>query len=183
MKKHTFLIGFMGSGKSHWGRLLASALHRPFIDLDALIEEKAGKSIAAIFAETGEAGFRELERNQLHELDNIPPAVVATGGGTPCFFDNMARMKKTGTTIYLKVRPEILVERLKKEKTQRPLLKDTDDAGLSEFIHKRLTEREPWYSQADFTLELNGGEEAFLQRFLDIASADRCQDKDDLGEI
>lgn len=171
MKKHAFLIGFMGSGKSHWGRLLASALQRPFIDLDALIEEKAGTSIAAIFAESGEAGFREMERNQLHELDNIPPTVVAAGGGTPCFFDNMARMKKTGTTIYLKVQPEILVERLINEKTQRPLLKDTDNAGLPELIQKRLAERESWYSQADFTLEPNGDDETFLQRLLEIAGA------------
>lgn len=167
MKKHVFLVGFMGSGKSHWGRLLAKTLRRPFIDLDLLIEKKAGKKITAIFAETGEAGFRELEQRQLHALDTMPAAIVATGGGTPCFFDNMARMKKTGTTIYLKTPPEILVKRLKNEKIQRPLLKNTDDAKLPELIEKRLAERESCYLQADFILENNGSDDVFLHQLIE----------------
>lgn len=169
MKKHVFLIGFMGSGKSYWGRLLAKALRRPFVDLDELIEKKTGKKIAAIFAEAGEAVFRELEQRQLHESGAVPEAVVATGGGTPCFLDNMARMKKTGTTIYLKTPPEILIKRLKNEKNQRPLLKNTDDAELPELIKKRLAEREPWYLQADFILEYEGDDDVFLKQLIEAA--------------
>jgi len=153
MTRHLFLIGFMGSGKSYQGRRLAEKLGCPFIDLDAFIVTSEGKSIADIFAETGEAGFRVLESNCLHRIAALPPSVVATGGGTPCFFDNLDWMKRHGTTVYLRTAADVLFERLRGGKTHRPLLRDLDDEGLRTFIRERLAAREPYYLQADVTLD------------------------------
>lgn len=169
MTRHVFLIGFMGSGKTHWGRAVAEKSGRPFVDLDSMIEEREGKSIAEIFAESEEAGFRKLERKHLQSLLNVSPSIVATGGGTPCFFDNMAWMKIHGATIYLKIPIEILAKRLKNEREQRPLLKNLGEAELRDFIQNRLLEREPFYRQADCTLEHMGDDAAFLEQLMAIA--------------
>lgn len=152
----------MGSGKTRWGRALAQNLGCPFIDLDAEIQEKERKSIPEIFAESGESGFRELEQKYLRDLADFPPSIVATGGGTPCFFGNMDWMKKNGTTVYLKTPPEILLERLKNARAQRPLLSNVGKGELRAFIQNRLQEREPVYLQADFTLEHTSDDAAFL---------------------
>lgn len=153
MTRHIFLIGFMGSGKTHWGRILAEKLDSPFLDLDAFIEAGEGKTVAAIFEAVGESGFRVLEREYLHRLAALPPTVVAAGGGTPCFFDNMEWMKRHGLTIYLKTPPEALFERLKNERQHRPLLKAPDDDALHAFIRERLAMRELYYRQADKVVE------------------------------
>ena len=168
MSKHVFLIGFMGSGKTHWGRKAAVALSRPFLDLDARIEAREGKSIARIFGENGEAGFRELEKQCLRDLKGLPPSIIATGGGTPCFFDNMAWMRAHGHVVYLKTPPEILFERLKPEREQRPLLKSLDDAGLSDFIRQRLAARAPAYERADCIIERTDDGGLFLTQLLDL---------------
>lgn len=168
MTRHIFLIGFMGSGKTHWGRILAEKLGAPFLDLDEFIEENEGKTVAEIFAESGENGFRILERENLLRLAALPPTLVATGGGTPCFFDNMAWMKQRGTTIYLDTLPEILFERLKNERTKRPLLQNLDDDELKHFIQNRLNEREAFYQQADFTLKNADDDEAFFEKLLAV---------------
>ena len=117
-----FLTGFMGSGKTYWGRKLADAIDRPFYDLDQLIESRQQQSVAAVFSEAGEATFRELERETLHQTTALPPAIVATGGGTPCFFDNMTWMNEVGLTIFLDTPAAILADRLKHERAFRPLL-------------------------------------------------------------
>lgn len=148
MTRHLFLIGFMGSGKSWWGRALAEHSGQPFIDLDAFVEASAGQSIAGIFAEAGETGFRLLEHDCLRRLATLPPAIVATGGGTPCFFDNMDWMNRQGRTAYLQTPPEVLFERLRTQREHRPLLRNLDDAGLQAFIRERLDAREPFYRQA-----------------------------------
>lgn len=148
MDAHIFLIGFMGCGKSYLGERLATQLERPFIDLDRLIEIAEGKTIADIFAALGESGFRELEQKHLHSLGNQPPTIVATGGGTPCFFDNMDWMNTHGTTVFLETPVETLYERLRHERSNRPLLAEFDDAGLRHFIEQKLREREQWYRQA-----------------------------------
>lgn len=168
MSKHVFLIGYMGSGKTHWGRITAEALSRPFIDLDAMIESATGKSIAEIFAQSGENGFRLLEKQHLRLLQSYDASIVATGGGTPCFFDNMDWMQKNGRVIYLKTAPEILFERLKAEPEKRPLLKQFDETGLSEFIKDRLEARAPVYETADQIIEYTGDNEAFFHRLLDL---------------
>lgn len=166
MTRHIFLIGFMGSGKTHWGKVLAERLGCAFLDLDAYIENNEGKTIPEIFADSGEDGFRILERENLHRLAALPPAVVATGGGTPCFFNNMRWMKRHGVTIYLKTSPEILFERLKNERAQRPLLKDLDDEALRAFIRERLETREHFYRYADFVWENTHDESLVLKKLV-----------------
>lgn len=148
MTAHIFLLGFMGSGKSYLGERLAVRLGCPFVDLDRLIEAGEGKIIAEIFAELGEAAFRDLERHYLHTLENQAPAVVATGGGTPCFFDNMDWMNAHGTTVFLETPVETLFERLRHERAARPLLAGLSEAELCLFIEKKLGEREVWYRRA-----------------------------------
>ena len=138
----------MGSGKTHLGERLAAQLSRPFFDLDRLLEAGEGKTIPAIFAEKGEAAFRNLERQYLHTLEKEPPAVIATGGGTPCFFDNLDWMNACGTTVYLETPVAVLYERLRGERAGRPLLAGLSDAGLWDFIEKKLAERELWYRRA-----------------------------------
>ena len=149
MAAHIFLLGFMGSGKTYLGERLAGLLNRPFFDLDQMLEAGEGETISTIFAEKGEAAFRDLERKYLHTLENQAPAVVATGGGTPCFFDNMDWMKAHGTTVYLKTPIEVLFERLRHEQAGRPLLAGLSDEALRDFIEQKLSERERWYRQAE----------------------------------
>src|SRR3954467_15421359 len=111
-----FLVGYMGSGKSSMGAALAKELGLNFFDLDKAIEKKAGKDVAAIFASEGEKHFRELEKNCLTELLLEDDYVMAVGGGTPCFSDNMEKMNEAGVCIYLKMSTDHLVERLEAEK-------------------------------------------------------------------
>lgn len=166
MTRHVFLIGFMGSGKTHWGHILAERLGVPFLDLDAFIEENEGNTISEIFAASGENGFRILERENLLRLAALPPAVIATGGGTPCFFNNMRWMKQHGTTIYLKTSPDTLFGRLKNERMQRPLLKNLSEAELRDFIRERLEERGSYYRRADFVWENPGDERLALEKIV-----------------
>ncbi|MBL7806455.1 MAG: hypothetical protein JNN28_01490 [Saprospiraceae bacterium] len=151
--KHIFLIGFMGSGKTYWGKKLSRAIELPFLDLDDLISSKVGKSIADFFQDSGEAAFRNMEVLALQEISRLPtPHIIATGGGTPCFFDNLEYMNKSGTTIYLKVSPEILVARLRSETNTRPLLKATPADKLLQTIQELLKARETFYTKATFTI-------------------------------
>lgn len=168
MTKHVFLIGFMGCGKTYWGSWLAERVSCPFIDLDRRIELHEQKTISDIFREAGESGFRELERRYLHKLKDIAPAVIATGGGAPCFFDNLSRMRSIGIIIYLRTPVEVLFERLKTGKAERPLLKDLNDYVLSGFIRERLETREPFYLQADYILEYAEDHDLFAEKLLDV---------------
>jgi len=162
--QHTFLIGFMGCGKTHWGRILSEKTGLPFFDLDDLITKKSGKSIAHIFSEKGEPGFRVMERNALQSLADQPASIIATGGGTPCFFDNLDWMNEIGTTIYLKTPPTLLAERLRHEKEFRPLLAEVQDHDLQDFIAKKLEERERFYMRAKVILEQTGDDAIFEGR-------------------
>ncbi len=143
-----YLIGFMGAGKSHWGRLLARETGLPFVDLDERIEAAMEMSVGSVFTLLGEPFFREQERLALHKTAEIPAAVVATGGGTPCFFDNMDWMNRHGTTIYLPVPVAELSIRLLAEKHRRPLLAGIPDDELAPAIADRLRTRTPFYRQA-----------------------------------
>lgn len=160
-RQHLFLLGFMGCGKSYWGRMLSQELAVPFLDLDDLITTRAGKTIAEIFADQGESGFRALERDALHSLADRPPSIVAAGGGTPCFGDNMDWMNAHGQTVYLNTPSTLLVQRLRHEKEVRPLLSGVKDAELQAFIEIKLAERAPFYMQAQVVLEQTGGNEHF----------------------
>lgn len=146
--KRIFLIGYMGSGKTTLGRAFARVAGLEFIDLDWYIEERLHKSISILFAERGEDGFRELERKMLHEAGEFEDVVIACGGGTPCFFDNMEYMNRQGTTVFLDAHPEVLFRRLKIAKAKRPLLADKTDEELMEVIVNALQKRLPFYSQA-----------------------------------
>lgn len=151
MQQPIFLWGFMGCGKSHLGRALAARLQCPFIDADHYLEHAEGRSIAAIFEAEGEAAFRQLERHYLMQLAD-QPAVVATGGGAPCFFDNADWMNAHGQTIYLDTPVTLLAQRLYSGRQHRPLLRDLDEAGLVDFIETRLTARRPFYEKAQIVI-------------------------------
>ncbi len=148
-----FLIGFMGSGKSTTGRKLAARLGWSFVDLDDRIEERAGMKIPEIFSEKGEAWFREMESTVLHDLANSADLVVSTGGGAPCHDNNMDLMLSSGLTVYLKLTPAQLKNRLLNSKTERPLLKNINEVDLTDFISQKLLEREKWYSRAALTID------------------------------
>lgn len=147
-----FLVGYMGCGKSTKAKQLANRWECPVIDLDAVIVEAQGKTIAEIFAEVGEAGFRKLENEFLKSYDYPETCVVACGGGLPCFYDNMEWMNQNGITVYLQMQPSQLVSRLGKRE-KRPLIAGMDDEQLLEFIKVKLVEREPFYKQAKLIVD------------------------------
>ncbi len=149
------LIGYMGAGKTTVGKALARELGLPFYDLDWYIEERFRRTIPQIFAEKGEDGFRRIEQNVLHEVAEFEDIILSSGGGTPCFFDNMEYMNGQAMTVYLKATPEILFQHLKMGKTERPLLKGKTDEELMDFIRQSLAVREPFYSQARYTLDVS----------------------------
>lgn len=143
-----FLIGFMGCGKTTLGRKLALRLGCEFIDLDYMLEAQADITIAQYFRAHGEAAFRKLEAEVLKQTPYPQNAVIATGGGLPCFFDNMPWMNAHGTTVYIKLSPKALAGRLENEKEQRPLLHDKHGDALVAFIAEKLAERDKYYNQA-----------------------------------
>lgn len=146
-----FLVGFMGCGKSTKAKQLANLLACPVIDIDTVIVEQQGMSIADYFAANGEAAFRELENEVLKSLDYPETCVVATGGGLPCFLDNMQWMNEHGITVYLEMTPPQLVSRLH-NREKRPLIKGMDDEQLLAFIVGKLEERNPFYHQSKFSI-------------------------------
>ena len=148
------LIGYMGAGKTTVGKALSQALGLPFYDLDWYIEERHRRTIAQIFAEKGEKGFRDIERNILHEVAEFEDVVISCGGGTPCFFDNMEYMNRQAQTVYLKASPDILFRHLKMGKVERPLLKDKTEDEMKQYIRDSLSTREPFYRQARYTLDV-----------------------------
>ena len=152
MSEVIFLVGFMGAGKSRLGKRLAKRMDFSFLDADQEIEKENNSTINELFVEFGEKGFRTLETNWLKEL-NVENTVVALGGGTPCFNDNMRIIQTKGKTIYLELTPKMLVDRLQNAKAIRPLIEPikNDKAALLAFIEEKLKEREVFYKQADYT--------------------------------
>ena len=145
-----FLTGYMGAGKTTLGKAFARKLNLPFVDLDWYMEERFHKTVGELFVERGEAGFRELEKNMLHEVGAFEDVVISTGGGAPCFFDNMDFMNRNGKTVFLNVHPDVLFRRLRVAKQQRPILQGKQDDELKEFIIRSLEKRTPFYSQAQY---------------------------------
>jgi shikimate kinase len=148
-----FLIGFMGSGKTTTGKRLAFRLNWSFIDLDQEIELMTGMKIRDIFSEKGEPFFRATESEALHKMESVTNTVISTGGGSPCYGDNMDFMIRNGLTVYLKMTPDQLRSRLVKSSDKRPLLKDVGKEDLLEYIEGKLAEREKWYSRAEITMD------------------------------
>ena len=149
------IVGYMGSGKTTVGKALSKDMGIPFYDLDWYIESRMRKTVAQIFAERGEEGFRKIEYNMLHEVAEFEDVIISCGGGTPCFFDNMDYMNGQGETVYLKASPEVLYGHLKMGKTERPLLKNKTPEEMQVFIAEQLEKREPYYSKAKHTLDVN----------------------------
>lgn len=148
-----FLIGFMGSGKTHWGRLLSKKLGLSFFDLDMVIVEQEKKSVADIFSEKGEEYFRYREQETLERIvEEQDGLILSCGGGTPCFFNNIDFMKKNGKVIWLNTSIEVLKERLLRERKSRPLIRAVDDGDLGRYIIRKLSERRMYYQQADVTV-------------------------------
>jgi shikimate kinase len=138
----------MGCGKSTLGRRLSQHTGLQFVDMDHYIEERNCKTIPRIFAEEGEAEFRNKERKALEELSQFNDIIIATGGGAPCFFDNIDVMNRSGKTIFMNIDPEILADRLLKSKTERPLIKGKSREELVAFIDETLKKRNKFYQQA-----------------------------------
>jgi shikimate kinase len=155
-----FLIGFMGSGKTTVGRPLARALGLRFVDMDHYLADVQHKTIGEIFEAIGESGFRALERQTLAELSVAENTLVATGGGAPCFSDNIQTMNQAGTTIYLQLSPEGLAARLKHGRDKRPLLRGLNDEELLSYIRTTLAQREPFYQQARIIVDCDGYSDA-----------------------
>jgi shikimate kinase len=143
----------MGCGKSTLGRKLSSALTLTFIDLDTFLEEKFYRTIPQIFAEEGEEGFRKKERNVLEEVSSFDDVIVATGGGAPCFFNNMELMNDSGFCIFLDIETQTLVNRLINARIERPLIKGKSPEELYEFIEMMMLKRRPFYEKARYILK------------------------------
>lgn len=148
------LLGFMGSGKSSIGRRLAKELGWPCIDLDDYIVEKEKMEINAIFREYGEEYFRELETKHLKSIvESAHDIILALGGGAPCTKENWNYLEKT-RSVYLKRSEEYLFDNLKEKKAKRPLIKEMNDDQLRELIATKLAEREGFYNQAEFVIDI-----------------------------
>lgn len=153
MQQPIFLIGFMGSGKTTWGKKVANAMELPFVDLDHAIVAQTGLSIPQYFETHGEEQFRLLEREVLHQYSGHQ-AIVSTGGGAPCYFDNMDWMLTHGTTLYLKHSAKSLYQRLSQsDPKKRPALKGLTGETLLTFIQSKLEERAPHYDRAHLIVD------------------------------
>jgi len=169
LDKNYFLIGFMGTGKSHWGKLWAAANKLTFVDLDELIEKEEDYTIAEIFDTKGEDYFRKIEKELLRKSGELKNTLIACGGGTPCFFENMQWMNDHGVTIFIRSRPTEILDRVMEEKEKRPLLKKLNQEELFFYIEQKLKEREPFYSQAQIKVESDSlDENSFAKIVSDI---------------
>lgn len=162
----------MGSGKSTIGRALAKRTKYRFVDMDREIELRQGKSVSEIFATVGEPFFRGCERQLLEELvargaggENM---IVSTGGGVPCFGNNMALMNRGGMTVYLKMSPEKLTGRLRFGKAKRPTISGMADGALLAHIEENLAGRERYYGQATMTLDCDGVSDEYICRNIEM---------------
>ena len=142
---HLFLVGFMGSGKSTVAALVAARSGRPCVELDAMIEARAGRSISELFAKDGEKRFRELEAEALASLDQAPPSIVATGGGAFVSAVNRQRMRRSGVTAWLDVSLEQARRRVGREEG-RPLWREADPVVFRAFFERRRA----CYALADY---------------------------------
>jgi shikimate kinase len=161
-----FLIGMMGSGKSYWAQKMAKWNKCVGYDLDQLIEMNEEKTIAEIFNEDGEDYFRKAEAKILRWFKEKKKFIIATGGGAPCFQDNMHWMKKEGIVIWLDESVEVLVKRLSPEKQHRPLIVHLSDTEMARFIEDKLVERHAFYVQAHYRLTSDQINEASLKKLI-----------------
>jgi shikimate kinase len=154
-KKHVVLVGMPGSGKSKLGFFLSKLMWMPFVDTDYHISVKEKKSVVRIFEEYGEECFRKMEQQALSEIVERAPSIISTGGGMPCFYNNMDVMNGCAVTVYLEVAPERLFKHLKSG-SKRPLVKGKSDKELMDYINVSLEQRKPYYEKADIRLQISG---------------------------
>ncbi len=153
--KRILLVGFMAAGKTTLGKALAKEMGLQFIDLDHYIENRYRCTVSQLFAQRGEEAFRQIERNMLHEVAEFEDVVIATGGGTPCFFDNMDYMNAQGVTVFLDASVDVIYTRLTIARVQRPLVAGKSAEELRTYIAEMLGRRMPYYSRATHTFCAN----------------------------
>lgn len=153
--RRIILIGYMGSGKTTVGKTLSKETGMMFYDLDWYIESRMRKTVAQIFAEKGEEGFRKIEHNMLHEVAEFENVIISCGGGTPCFFDNIDYINQQGEVVYLKATPEVLYRHLLMGKVERPLIKNKTPEELIVYITEQVAKREEFYNKARYTLDVS----------------------------
>ena len=153
--RRIILIGYMGSGKTTVGKALSKETGMMFYDLDWYIESRMRKTVAQIFAEKGEEGFRKIEHNMLHVVAEFENVIISCGGGTPCFFDNIDYINQQGEVVYLKATPEVLYRHLLMGKVERPLIKNKTPEELIAYITEQVAKREEFYNKARYTLDVS----------------------------
>lgn len=175
MASPIFLIGYMGCGKSTLGRALAQYTDLQFVDLDTHIERRFQANVRDIFAIQGEPRFREIEHRMLSEVADFENVVIACGGGTPCFYNNMEIINTHGTSFWLQASEQILLRRLTRGRHKRPLMAGKTDEQILQTIRQGLVQRHPYYSQAHHTFctdeletiqEIRDTTQLFIHKFL-----------------
>lgn len=166
-----FLIGYMGAGKTTIGLELSEKLGYDFIDTDEYIEKLYKSSINEIFSTYGETKFREMETEVIKQVSKLNNVVISTGGGTPCFNNNIKLMKESGVVIFLNPDLDELTYRLNLVKSTRPLLKDKSSVEMSGFIEEMLEKRMPFYNQAHYITDgnLETGADDILKKIVEQA--------------
>lgn len=161
-----YLLGYMGSGKTTVGRQLAKMLNFEHVDLDVLFEEEYKITIFDFFAKYDEDSFRLIEHNLLQKTFDLENHVISTGGGTPCFFENISLINQHGISVYIKMHPKSLFFRLLNSKRTRPLTSGLDEVSLLKSIEKKLAGREKFYNQAQIIIKGEDIDVAALARIL-----------------
>lgn len=172
-----YITGYMGSGKTTVAKKLASSLNYQYIDLDEVIERETKSTIAELFEKEGEDSFRLKEQHALRRTEGLDKAVISTGGGTPCFFDNMDWMNEEGITVYLEAPAGLLFHRLLHEKDKRPLLKKIGEIQLMEHIQEHLAQREQYYKKALLTVKAASLNVSLLKEKVQKAALKRAKKK------
>lgn len=164
-----FFIGFMGAGKSVIGKKMADELGYCFLDLDDELEKETGMSVNTLFEKYGESGFRKLETDWLNKID-VKKTIVALGGGTPCYNNNLKLIRKKGKSVYLLVNLKKLASRLISDPDSRPLIQDyrNNQSDLEAFISKKLKEREPFYKRANYIVSADAELEKVINQLKKI---------------
>lgn len=147
-----FLVGFMGAGKTTLGKEMAAILGYGFVDTDELVEQQTGMPVNVFFEKEGEEAFRKAEAGVLRSLEGKKNLIIATGGGTPCYYNNMEWMNQNGVTVHVATSIPVLIERLRHQKNKRPLLKNLTDNELQPFINGLLMQRNPIYKCSKFQI-------------------------------
>jgi shikimate kinase len=156
--KRIFLVGFMGAGKTTLGKALARHTGLSFIDTDRFIERRYHRRISEIFSSRGEDYFRTVEHAVLREISEFENIIVSTGGGLPCFNDNMKLMNETGITVFLDVPPGELASRLQTSRTARPVLQGRTGEELAAFVEESLSAREKFYKQSKILFDMKSAD-------------------------